>query len=297
MMVWGDRISGRGARLVSRMSSLEKAYRRAPITLRIGLAMLGVWLITAVVGPLVLRADPTRIDIAEGYLLPPSPAHPFGTDNFGRDVFVRVVYGAMLDLQIGIFCAVPSFIIGTAIGLVAGYYGGLLDTIAMRLIDLLTALPFIVLVIAIVSVLGPGIENMYLAVLVTGWISYARVTRNTVKVIRNLDYVSAARVLGFSGPRILIGHILPNVIVTMVVLVTSSFVGYILLGSALGFLGLGVIPPTPEWGGMIADGRQYLRAAPWIAFFPGVAVVWAGAAMLLFGDGLADQLRTEENRQ
>jgi peptide/nickel transport system permease protein len=279
------------------MSSLEKAYRRAPITLRIGLAMLGVWLITAVVGPLVLRADPTRIDIAEGYLLPPSPAHPFGTDNFGRDVFVRVVYGAMLDLQIGIFCAVPSFIIGTAIGLVAGYYGGLLDTIAMRLIDLLTALPFIVLVIAIVSVLGPGIENMYLAVLVTGWISYARVTRNTVKVIRNLDYVSAARVLGFSGPRILIGHILPNVIVTMVVLVTSSFVGYILLGSALGFLGLGVIPPTPEWGGMIADGRQYLRAAPWIAFFPGVAVVWAGAAMLLFGDGLADQLRTEENRQ
>jgi len=282
---------------VSRMSSLEKAYRRAPITLRIGLAMLGVWLITAVVGPLVLRADPTRIDIAEGYLLPPSPAHPFGTDNFGRDVFVRVVYGAMLDLQIGIFCAVPSFIIGTAIGLVAGYYGGLLDTIAMRLIDLLTALPFIVLVIAIVSVLGPGIENMYLAVLVTGWISYARVTRNTVKVIRNLDYVSAARVLGFSGPRILIGHILPNVIVTMVVLVTSSFVGYILLGSALGFLGLGVIPPTPEWGGMIADGRQYLRAAPWIAFFPGVAVVWAGAAMLLFGDGLADQLRTEENRQ
>lgn len=282
---------------MSRMSSLEKAYRRAPITLRIGLAMLGVWLITAVVGPLVLRADPTRIDIAEGYLLPPSPAHPFGTDNFGRDVFVRVVYGAMLDLQIGIFCAVPSFIIGTAIGLVAGYYGGLLDTIAMRLIDLLTALPFIVLVIAIVSVLGPGIENMYLAVLVTGWISYARVTRNTVKVIRNLDYVSAARVLGFSGPRILIGHILPNVIVTMVVLVTSSFVGYILLGSALGFLGLGVIPPTPEWGGMIADGRQYLRAAPWIAFFPGVAVVWAGAAMLLFGDGLADQLRTEENRQ
>jgi peptide/nickel transport system permease protein len=279
------------------MSSLEKAYRRAPITLRIGLAMLGVWLITAVVGPLVLRADPTRIDIAEGYLLPPSPAHPFGTDNFGRDVFVRVVYGAMLDLQIGIFCAVPSFIIGTAIGLVAGYYGGLLDTIAMRLIDLLTALPFIVLVIAIVSVLGPGIENMYLAVLVTGWISYARVTRNTVKVIRNLDYVSAARVLGFSGPRILIGHILPNVIVTMVVLVTSSFVGYILLGSALGFLGLGVIPPTPEWGGMIADGRQYLRAAPWIAFFPGVAVVWAGAAMLLLGDGLADQLRTEENRQ
>ena len=282
---------------MSRMSTLEKAYRRAPITLRIGLAMLGVWLITAVVGPLVLRADPTRIDIAEGYLLPPSPAHPFGTDNFGRDVFVRVVYGAMLDLQIGIFCAVPSFIIGTAIGLVAGYYGGLLDTIAMRLIDLLTALPFIVLVIAIVSVLGPGIENMYLAVLVTGWISYARVTRNTVKVIRNLDYVSAARVLGFSGPRILIGHILPNVIVTMVVLVTSSFVGYILLGSALGFLGLGVIPPTPEWGGMIADGRQYLRAAPWIAFFPGVAVVWAGAAMLLFGDGLADQLRTEENRQ
>jgi peptide/nickel transport system permease protein len=280
-----------------RLRSTLGAFRRSPLTFRIGLSVLLVWLLFAIVAPLIMQADPTAMDIENGYLLPPSWAHPFGTDNFGRDVFVRVVYGASLDLQIGVFATVPSLILGTAVGLVAGYYGGLLDTVIMRLVDTLTALPFIVLVIAIVAVLGAGIQNMYLAVLVTGWISYARVSRNYVRVVRSLDYVSAARTLGFSDRRILLGHILPNVVVPNIVMSTSQFVGYILLGSALGFLGLGVIPPTPEWGAMIADGRLYMQQGPWMPLFPGLCVVIVGAGMLFFGDGLADVLRVEENRK
>jgi peptide/nickel transport system permease protein len=286
-----------GSASLPRLRSLLEALRRSPLTFRVGLSVLVIWLLAAFVGPLILQADPTAMDIENSYLLPPSPAHPFGTDNFGRDVFVRVVYGAALDLQIGIFATVPSLILGTAIGLISGYYGGVLDTVIMRLVDTMTALPFIVLVIAIVAVLGAGIQNMYIAVLVTGWISYARVSRNYVRVVRSLDYVSAARTLGFSDRRILLGHILPNVVVPNVVMSTSQFVNYVLLGSALGFLGLGVIPPTPEWGGMIADGRLYMQQGPWMPFFPGLCVVFAGAGMLFFGDGLADVLRVEENRK
>lgn len=288
-------MTGRAGRMIGRAARMSVHFVHMPITLRVGLVMIAAWIVVAIGGPLVLAADSTAIDIGQR-LLPPSTAHPFGTDNFGRDVFVRFVYGASLDLQIGIFSTVPSLILGTLAGLAAGYYGGALNGLIMRLVDVLTALPFVVLVIAIVAVLGPGIQNMYLAVVTIGWIAYAKMTRNSVVVTRRLDYVSAARVLGFRDRRIMLAHILPNVIVQVVVLGTSQFVGYILLGSALGFLGLGVIPPAPEWGVMIASGRDYMVSAPWMPFFPGLGIVFAGAAFLLFGDGLADVLRPEEDR-
>src|SRR5262249_41657003 len=184
-------------------------------------------------------------------LQPPSPNHWLGTDNFGRDVLARIVNAASLDLEFGFFSVLPTFVLGTLLGVVAGTNRSF-DAVLMRLVDLVVAFPLYVLVIAILAALGPGVGNMYIAVLVIGWASYARLVRNEVLVVRSLQYVEAAQVLGFSYWRILARHVLPNVVVQPVVLATTNFIAWILLGSSLGFLGLGAQPPTPEWGVMIA---------------------------------------------
>lgn len=263
-----------------------------PRTVKMGGAVVLAWVGVAVIGPLLVRGDPVAIDLGAA-LLPPSQSHPFGTDNFGRDILVRVVHGAALDLQIGLFATGPAFLIGSVLGVLAGYAGGAVDTLLMRLVDLLTAFPFLILVLAIVAVLGPGIENMYVAVAAVGWITHARLLRNTVLVVRRLDYVSAAKILGYSDVRIMARHVWPNVFVQSIVLVSNQFVGYVLLGSSLGYLGLGVLPPAPEWGVMIAGGREFLVQAPWISIFPGLAILVASTGSLLIGEGLADMARPE----
>jgi peptide/nickel transport system permease protein len=266
-----------------------------PRTLVIGLLMLGTAIATALTGPMLLHQDPLALNFATA-LKPPSVGHWMGTDNFGRDVLARVVYGTSIDLQAGFFSVVPTFLIGTLLGVLAGMNRGF-DTVLMRLLDLVVAFPVYVLVIAIVATLGPGIRNMYIAILVIGWASYARVVRNEVLVIRSLPYVEAARVLGFSRPRILARHVLPNVIVQPVVMATTNFVAWILLASSLGFLGLGVQPPTPEWGVMIAEGRNFLGQAPWLSIFPGLAIFFVCCGAIFLGDGLADLLRPEVSRR
>ena len=267
---------------------------RLPGTLVIGVAMIVVMVLVALVGPPVTQTDPTALNLQDA-LRSPSLAHPLGTDNFGRDVLTRIVYGISIDLQFGLFCVVPTFALGTVLGTLAGLYRWF-DAILMRVLDLLVAFPFYVLIIAIVAMLGPGVTNMYIAVMVVGWASYSRVVRNEVLVIKGLDYVSAASVLGFPTRRIMFRHLLPNVIVQPLVLATTNFIAYVLLGSALGFLGLGVQPPEPEWGVMIGEGRDFLAQAPWISVFPGLALLIVCSGMIFIGDGLADLLRPEISR-
>lgn len=266
-----------------------------PRTFVIGMLMLGIAIAVAFIGPFVLPQDPLALNFAEA-LKPPSAAHWMGTDNFGRDVLTRIVYGASIDLQFGFFSVVPTFVIGTAIGIFAGM-SRRFDAVLMRLLDLVIAFPVYVLVIAIVAALGPGVRNMFIAIYVIGWAAYARVVRNEVLVVRSLPYIEAARVLGFSRLRIFTRHVLPNVIVQPVVMATTNFVAWILLGSSLGFLGLGVQPPTPEWGVMIAEGRNFLVQAPWLSIFPGLAIFFVCCGAIFLGDGLADLLRPEVSRR
>jgi peptide/nickel transport system permease protein len=269
--------------------------RRVPRTLVVGAAILAATIIVAIAGPHVLSRSPTALSFREA-LKPPSAAHWFGTDNFGRDVFTRIVYGASIDLQLGFVSVIPTFIIGTVLGILAGMYRRV-DAVLMRLLDLVVAFPVYVLVIAIIASLGPGIRNMFIAVWIIGWASYTRLVRNEVLVVKALPYVEAAQILGLSPVRILARHVLPNVIVQPVVMATTNFVAWILLGSALGFLGLGVQPPTAEWGVMIAEGRNFLAQAPWLSIFPGLAIFAVCSGALLLGDGLADLLRPEVSRK
>jgi peptide/nickel transport system permease protein len=266
-----------------------------PRTFVIGMLMLGIAIAVAFIGPFVLPQDPLALNFAEA-LKPPSAGHWMGTDNFGRDVLARIVYGTSIDLQFGFFSVVPTFVIGTALGIFAGM-SRRFDAVLMRLLDLVIAFPVYVLVIAIVAALGPGVRNMYIAIYVIGWAAYARVVRNEVLVVRSLPYIEAARVLGFSRLRIFTRHVLPNVIVQPVVMATTNFVAWILLGSSLGFLGLGVQPPTPEWGVMIAEGRNFLVQAPWLSIFPGLAIFFVCCGAIFLGDGLADLLRPEVSRR
>ena len=263
-----------------------------PRNLAIGLGLLAAWIVLAVVGPLAIGGDPTAMDLMNA-LHPPSWAFPLGTDSLGRGVLTRIVYGTNIDLQIGLFSVLPAFVIGTVVGTLAGYFGGLTDILAMRLVDIAVAFPFFVAVIAIVAVLGPGLHNMYIAVAAVGWVSYARIARAEIFVVKNMDYVQAARLLDVGTPRLLVRHILPNVIVQSFVYASSDVILGIFLGSSLGFLGLGAQPPAPEWGLIIADGYSFVSQAPWISGFPGVAIVLLAITFSLLGDGLADALRPE----
>jgi peptide/nickel transport system permease protein len=223
----------------------------------------------------------------------PSAAHPFGTDNFGRDVFARVVYGTRIDLQIGVFGTLIPFVFGSILGLLAGYYGGILDSLLMRFIDILMAFPFTILVITIMTILGQGLQNVYIALWLVGWISYARLVRGEVLVLKNAEFIQAAKVAGFTDARILFRHMLPNVISSAVVFAASDVVLCMLTGASMSFLGLGVQLPTPEWGAILNEGRGYISYAWWITFFPGLFMAITGVGFSLIGDGLTDFLRTK----
>jgi peptide/nickel transport system permease protein len=266
--------------------------RRVPWGMVVGAALMLLFALAGTLGPRLMSGDPTAIHV-DATLRPPSLEHPFGTDNFGRDVLLRVVHSAPVDLQMGLFMMLPGFLVGSLLGGVMGYYGGLADTLLMRLIDVLVAFPHTVVILAFIAFLGPGVATMYLAGALFSWMGYARLVRGQMLVERQLDYVSAARVLGFSDRRILLRHLLPNVMVQALVYATSGFVHGILIGSGLSFLGFGVQPPTPEWGVMISDGRLFILQAPWISGFPGLTIVAVAGAFSLFGDGLADFLRPE----
>ena len=266
-----------------------KSGRRLNATLITGCVLLLVIVTIALFGPLLSPYQPAAFGPP---LQPPSRAHLFGTDNFGRDVATRVAYAAHLNLLIGLIPTAITFVTGVVLGALAGYYGGRIDTLIMRLVDVVVAFPFIVLVIGIVAMLGPGLRNLFVGIALVGWISYARLVRGEILVVRRLEYVIAAETLGCSAQRIIARHILPNVVGPAIVYAMSDIVLNILLGASLSFLGLGVQPPTPEWGSMIQEARNFIRQAWWMPTFPGLAIIATGVVFSLLGDGLAERLQS-----
>jgi len=221
----------------------------------------------------------------------PSWTHPFGTDNFGRDIFSRVLHAAKLDLMIGFLCVFFPWMLGIALGGIAGYFGGIADTIIMRIVDTFSAFPFLIMVIGIIAILGPGLTSLYIALTLAGWSMYARIVRAEVLVVRQSEYVLAARALGFGHLRIMFRHILPNVITPTIIFAMTDIVLVILSTTSLSFLGLGVQPPAAEWGIMISEGKGFILTAWWMVTLPGIAIVIVGLALSLFGDGVAKWLR------
>jgi peptide/nickel transport system permease protein len=247
------------------------------------------WAVLALAAPWISPYDPIAQDLA-ATLQPPNAAHLLGTDNFGRDVLSRIVWGTRLDLQMGVLGVLFPFIIGTTIGALSGYFGGFVDMLLMRLLDVTISFPFFVLIIAIVATLGPGLISFYIALALVGWVSYARLIRSRFIVLKHADFVMAARSLGYRHLRIIFHHILPNAIMPAVVFCVSDAVIDIVLGSSLSYLGLGIQPPTPEWGLMIAESQTFIATAWWIATFPGLAIVLLAVGFSLLADGIAEQL-------
>ncbi|MFV2067263.1 MAG: ABC transporter permease [Pirellulales bacterium] len=260
-----------------------------PATLKIGAAIIVTIVLAGIFAPLITPYDPYYQDFTST-LQPPSLAHPFGTDMVGRDVFSRVLFGIRIDMQIGFFTTYVPMIYGVTLGAASGYFGGWFDTVMMRILDIAMAFPFLVLIIVILSILGPGVQNIYIAVFLVAWTMYARLARAEMLVERNKDYILAARTLGYGPWRIIFRHALPNTINSSIVFSTADFVLNILLVSGLSFLGLGVQPPLPEWGAMITEGKDFIFQAWWISTLPGLFVVITGAGFSLIGDGLAQRL-------
>jgi peptide/nickel transport system permease protein len=271
------------------------AHRRMdlPLPLVLGFAIITAAILLALAAPWIAPFDPITQDTPNA-LQPPSLAHLFGTDNFGRDVFSRVIWAIRVDLQIGFFGVLFPFIIGTAIGLMSGYLGGLPDAIFMRIVDIVLAFPFLVLIMAIIAFLGPGLLSFYIAIALVGWVSYARLVRAQVLVLKHSDFVTAAKSLGFTHARIMLRHILPNALVASIVFSMSDIVLVILSGAAVSYLGLGVQPPTAEWGIMIAEGQAFITTAWWITTFPGCALVVLAFGFSMAADGLGELLGLRE---
>lgn len=266
---------------------------RLPVALWGGIAILGASVILAFFPWAFAPYDPFAFDY-DAVLQAPSAAHPFGTDNFGRDMLSRVIHAYTLDMQIALFATITPFVFGTLTGCLVGYVGGWAETIFGRIVDAVITFPFLVLVIAIVSVLGPGLVNMYIAVGVVGWVFYARIIAAEVRVQTRLDYADAGRAMGYTHTRIVLRHLLPNSITPVIVYWMTDMALAILLGSSLGYLGLGAQPPAAEWGVLIADGKNFMATAWWISVFPGIAIVVTGLGFSLLGDGLAEVLRARK---
>lgn len=278
--------------MLSLSSGLRRRMGRRPMLVA-GLSILAAFVLVALFAPQIAPFDPILQD-GDSALLPPSWVHPFGTDNFGRDVFSRVIWGTRIDLQIAILGVIFPFAIGTTVGTVAGFFGGLVDTVFMRLIDIVLAFPFLVLMLSIIAILGPGLASFYIAMALVGWVSYARLIRAQILVLKTQDFAVAATSLGFSRLRIMFRHLLPNSLAGSLVFVMSDAVLVLLNGASISYLGLGVQPPAAEWGVMVAEAQGFITQAWWITLFPGLAIVLLAFGFSLTGDALADIMGVHE---
>ncbi|GAA3075484.1 ABC transporter permease [Pseudonocardia yunnanensis] len=259
------------------------------VTLIAGLTLFLLIALAAICAPLLTSADPIAQDLLNARLPPGSPGHLLGTDQLGRDVLSRLLYGGRTDLQVGVLAVVTPFVVGTVLGLLTGWIGGWFDLVVMRVVDVVVAFPFFVLVIALVFALGAGTGSIYVAISMVGWVAYCRIVRGEVLRAKEQEYALAARASGLPTWRILFRHLLPNVVVQAVVYSMSDIVLTILAIVTLSYLGLGVPPPTPDWGSMIQDGQQFLLTQWYIATIPGLAVVLVGFALALVADGLVER--------
>lgn len=256
---------------------------------RLGIAIVGITVAAAVFGPWLTPADPNAQDLALR-LAAPSGAHVFGLDELGRDIFSRLLVGARISLLVGLAVVTSASTVGILMGSLAGYYGGTVDTLISRVMDVLLAFPGILLAIALVAVMGPSLTNVVIALSFIGWVGYARLVRAQVLRIRELEYVQAARALGAATPRILVRHVIPATLPTVIVQATLGMAGAIIAEASLSFLGLGVQPPTPSWGTMLDAGRSHLFDAPHLTLFPGLAIALLVLGFNFLGDGLRDRI-------
>jgi peptide/nickel transport system permease protein len=275
------------------LTTLRRLVRRR--TAIFGLIVVALVVFSAVFAPWITPFDPLEQDINQrlkepGWRNATGQMHPLGTDHLGRDILARIIFGARIALVVGLSAVLISGVLGMIIGLIAGYFGGKVDDFLMRLADIQLAFPFILLAIAVIGVLGANLRNIIIVIGVSSWVVYARVVRGEVLSIRERDFVQAAIALGSRDGRILVRHVLPNAFTPWLVVATLDMARVIVIESALSFLGLGVQPPTPTWGGMLADGRVYLSTAWWLATFPGLAILITVLGINLLGDGLRDTL-------
>jgi peptide/nickel transport system permease protein len=260
-----------------------------------GLIMVLGVIFSAVLAPWISPHDPILQDV-EKRLFPPmwqegaDPNYLLGTDHLGRDIVSRLIYGARISIVVSVSAVALSAMLGTLIGLFSGYYGGKVDNIFMRIADVQLAFPFILLAIAIIAVLGPNLQNIILTMAITGWVIYARVVRAEVLSLREKEFITSVRALGGSNGRIIFKHLFPNVVPPIIVIVTLEMARMIIMEAALSFLGLGIQPPTPTWGGMLADGRVYLVTSWWLATFPGLVIMLVVLGINLLGNWLRDML-------
>jgi peptide/nickel transport system permease protein len=257
--------------------------------MRVGLIIVVIAVFAAALGPSLTPYDPSAQILAQR-LEPPSPTHPFGLDELGRDILSRLLSGARISLLVGLVVVSVSSLVGMILGSVAGYFGGAVDDLISRAIDILMAFPGILLAIALVAVLGPSLANVILALCVIGWVGYARLVRGQALRARELEYVQAARALGANPARIILRHVLPTAFPVVIVQATLGMAGAIIAEASLSFLGLGVQPPTPSWGTMLDAGRSHLFDAPHLTIFPGVAIATLVLGFNFLGDGLRDRI-------
>lgn len=277
--------------VTKKRSQLKEVWRRFCRNKQamIGLAMLLLLIFAAVFANVIAPYDPVEQNLLIR-LQGPSAAHWFGTDELGRDIFSRILYGARISLTVGLIAVSISCVAGCALGAIAGYYGGILDTVIMRISDIMMAIPSILLNISIVAALGTGLQNVMIAIGVSSVPAYCRIMRASLLSLKNQEFVDASRVAGSTDFYIIMHHIIPNSLAPLIVQATLKIGGAILSCASMSFIGLGIVPPTPEWGAMLSTGRDFLRDAPHLTAFPGLAIMFAVFSMNLIGDGLRDAL-------
>lgn len=293
-MTWTDwlRDPNPSSRFQSRMAQTYLSWlrlKRNPLAV-IGLLITFLLILMSIFAPLLAPHDPITQNLADRLMPPGTPGHWLGTDDFGRDIWSRILFGSRITLYIVMLVIATAPIVGLIIGTVAGYFGGWTDQILMRITDIFLAFPKLILALALVAVLGPGMENAVLAIALTSWPPYARVARAETLTVRNSDYIAAVRLQGAGAVRVIWGHIMPMCLPSVIIRVTLDMAGVILTAAGLGFLGLGVQPPLPEWGLMISAGRKFLFEQWWVATMPGLAIFIVSLGFNLLGDGLRDVL-------
>ena len=274
--------------MVSRLAGIVMQFKEHKIAM-VGAVLILFLAFIAVFAPYIAPHDPIEINLKER-LLAPTMEYPLGTDNLGRCMLSRIIYGARISLQIGIIVVGITSVIGITLGMIAGYYGGVLDELIMRGVDILLVFPGIILALVIAGILGPGLFNVMLALAIVGWTGYARVVRGVVLSVKEKEYVESARALGVGDWYIITRHILPSCVAPIIVIATLGMAYVILAAAALSFLGLGAQPPTPEWGSMLNNGKNFMRTAPHLTIFPGLAIMITILAFNFIGDGLRDAL-------
>lgn len=274
----------------SQISTVWRRLRKNKLAV-VGLFILTIMLLVALFAGILTdyETEVIKMDMPNR-MAPPSASHILGTDSYGRDIFARIIYGSRYSLSIGFLSVLFALAMGGALGSIAGYFGGKVDNIIMRIMDVFLAVPSIIMAIAIVSTLGTGFRNLIIAMAVSTVPTFARLLRSTILSIKDSDYVEAARAVGTSTPRIIIRHILPNSVGPVIVQTTFSVASSILSAAGLSFLGIGVKPPAPEWGAMLSEGKEFIRDIPHLVVFPGLAIALTVLALNLLGDGLRDAL-------